>query len=171
MSWEILLERYIPLERIDGMLKKKFKIVIITAAVLWMVVFIQILVTRIYVAQNDFTQAFARNQLTVINPNIDTRNVKEGNTCTEGKLLGRMEKEEMAKLANDLFQSMGGGNVLTSSMSPENNYYVAYGYTSGIAESKNINGRKVNLNVAIYYDENENCTNVIMGTPLINSDF
>lgn len=153
------------------MLKRKFKIAIMAAAVLWMVVFIQILVTRIYVANTDFTQAFARNQLTITEKNTDSRNVKAGNTCIEGKIFGKMEKEEMAGLAEDLFQSMGGGSVLTGSISSGENYYVAYGYTNGIADAKNVNGRKVNLNVAISYNEREDCTEVIMGTPLINSDF
>lgn len=159
------------MERIDGMLKRKFKIAIMTAAVLWMVVFIQIVVTRIYVANNDFTQAFARNQLTITGNNNDTRNIKAGNTCIEGKIFGKMDRKEMAELAEDLFRSMGGGSVLTGSISSGENYYVAYGYTNGIANVKNVNGRKVNLNVAISYNESEDCTNVIMGTPLINSDF
>lgn len=153
------------------MLKRKFKIAIMTAAVLWMVVFIQIVVTRIYVEKNDFTQAFARNQLTITKQNTDTRNTKLGNTCIEGKIYGKMEKEEMAELAEDLFHSMGGGSVLTSSIASSENYYVAYGYTNGIADTKKVNGRRVNLNVAISYDESKDCTNVTMGTPLINSDF
>lgn len=153
------------------MFKGKLKTAIIAAAVLWVVVFIQIAVTRIYVAHNDFTQAFARNQLTITEKNTDSRNTRAGNTCIEGKIFGKMEKEEMAELAEDLFQSMGGGSVLTGSISSGDNYYVAYGYTNGIAAAKNVNGRKVNLNVAISYNENEDCTEVIMGTPLINSDF
>ena len=50
-------------------------------------------------------------------------------------------------------------------------YYVAYGYTSGIAFCKKINGQKINLNLAITYDETSDETTVYLGVPLLNTDF
>lgn len=58
-----------------------------------------------------------------------------------------------------------------SSQADDADYYVAYGYTMGIDKVKVVNGRKINLNVAMSYDEKEQVTRVIVGTPLINSDF
>lgn len=153
-------------------MKQKFKIAVTVAALLWMIVFVQILVTRFYVSHTNFTQAFARNQVTVeTSENIDSRNIKEGNTCTEGLIRGKLSNDEKEKLAENLFRTMGGGEVMAGSMNNGNNYYVAYGYTSGIKKVKRVNGRRINLNVAISYDEEKDITNVIMGTPLVNSDF
>ena len=152
-------------------MKFKFKAAVTIAAVLWAVVLAQTAATRVYMAKTGFTQAFARNQLLVIKKNTDTRNIAEGNTCIEGRVTGKMSKENMVELAEDLFRSMGGGCVLDSSRDAGGNYYVAYGYTSGIAKTKKVNSRRINLNVAISYNEKENCTEVTLGTPLINSDF
>ncbi|MCH5251595.1 MAG: YwmB family TATA-box binding protein [Lachnospiraceae bacterium] len=152
-------------------MKFKFRAAVTVAVVFWTVVFVQIAVTRLYMSKTGFTQAFARNQLVVTKENTDSRNTQEGNTCIEGRVLGKMVKEDMAELAEELFRSMGGSRVLDSSMDTYGNYYVAYGYTSGIANTKNVNGKNINLNVAMSYNEEENCTEIIMGTPLINSDF
>jgi len=152
------------------MSKQKFKIVVISAVVLWVAAFVQIIATRVYVSQTDFTQAFARNQLTAVKTSTDSRDVKAGNDCTEGVIKGELSEEEKEQLAENLFRTMGGGQVLTSSMAYGTDYYVAYGYTSGLSETKTVNGRKINLTVAISYDETKDETNVTMGTPLINSD-
>ncbi len=153
------------------MKKTKFMMAAAAAAVLWLVVLVQIFVTRLYVSDADFTQAFAKNKLVVLRENTDTRNIREGNTCIEGQVVGKMNRDEMAALAENLFRSMGGGKVLESSASSDGDYYVAYGYTVGISDAKRVNGKNINLNVAVSYDEKNNRTNVIMGTPLINSDF
>ena len=150
---------------------KKFKLAIWTAACLWMVVLIQIVSTRIYVSKTDFAQAFARNRLTVEKENKDTRNLQEGNTCLEGHVPGKLEAKEMEKLADGLFQTMGGGCVMEHSDADNDTYYVAYGYTSGIKSFKKVNGHRVNLNVEIRYDETKDRTRVTMGTPIINNDF
>ncbi len=150
---------------------KKFKLVAITALVLWLVVLIQIMFTRFVVSEKDVWQAFARNQITSVREETDSRNVKEGNTCLMGKYPGRLSLEEQEALTNRLFRSLGGGSVLTSSMDTEADYYVAYGYTTGIETIKKVNGKRINMNVAISYNEKEDCTEVVMGIPLINSDF
>ena len=103
---------------------KKFKLAIWTAACLWMVVLIQIVSTRIYVSKTDFAQAFARNRLTVEKENKDTRNLQEGNTCLEGHVPGKLEAKEMEKLADGLFQTMGGGCVMEHSDADNDTYYV-----------------------------------------------
>lgn len=152
-------------------MKRKFMLTAGVAALLWIVVLVQVLITRIYVSQTDLVQAFTQNQLTVTGVSGDTRNTKEGNRCLESRLAGRMDTEEMAKLAERLFRTMGGACVLDSEAEGDENYYVAYGYTSGISETKKINGKRINLNVAMSYDEKQDCTCVVMGTPLVNSDF
>lgn len=50
-------------------------------------------------------------------------------------------------------------------------YYVAYGYTNGINMVKRVNGKMINMNVAITYDENEDKSVVYFGVPILNQDF
>lgn len=152
-------------------MKRKFKIAVWAAALLWIVVLIQIAATRLYVSKTDFVQAFARNQLTVEKVNQDRANIQEGNTCLEGYVPGRLSEEEKETLATELFQTMGGASVMAHSEKTGNAYYVAYGYTTGIACYKKVNGHRINLNVAICYEEEKDRTRVIMGTPIINSDY
>lgn len=153
---------------------KKFKCVAAAAALLWAVVLIQIIVTRFFVSHTDFTQAFARNSVSVSSSqeaSADSKNEKQGNVCTEGVVAGKLSRDQQEALAEDLFNSMGGGTVLSGRSTFGSDYFVAYGYTNGIKKVKKINGKNINMTVAISYDETEDVTRVVMGTPLVNSDF
>lgn len=155
---------------------KKFRAVIFLAALLWGIALVQIIVTRVAVSQLAFTQAFARNQVTVLEEdtkeaNKDLRNTSQGNHCVTGSYPGKLNDSQKKKLAEDLFQSMGGGCVMEGRERYWGDYYVAYGYTSGIRQCKKVNGKRINMNVAISYDEEANVTKILMGTPLINTDF
>lgn len=167
----------------------KFKCAVGTAAVLWLVVLVQIFVTRCYVSRTDFTQAFARNQVTVTTSEAseDSRNEKEGNDVKEGMVPGPLSAKEKRQLAESLFRQMGGGVVTDSYESPMIGFqkmaaefqtsgmltdsYVAYGYTNGIAKVRECNGKSINLTVAMYENEETGMTHIIMGSPLVNSDF
>lgn len=165
----------------------KFKCAIGAAAVLWAIVLIQILLTRWHVSHNNFTQAFARNQVTVTTSEEDSRNKKEGNDIKEGDVPGKLSETAKRELAESLFRQMGGGVVLDSQESPSVGFkkmaadfyntgkltesYVAYGYTNGIKTVRKVNGKSINLTVAMNYDEEKDVTHIIMGSPLVNSDF
>ena len=134
---------------------KKFKCVAAAAALLWAVVLIQIIVTRFFVSHTDFTQAFARNSVSVSSSqeaSADSKNEKQGNVCTEGVVAGKLSRDQQEALAEDLFNSMGGGTVLSGRSTFGSDYFV-------------------NMTVAVSYDETEDVTRVVMGTPLVNSDF
>lgn len=154
-------------------MKTKFKIILTALVLLWAIAFVQTLITRLYVSNSAFTQAFARNQILVTDEkeaSTDTRNIAQGNKCKEGIITGRLSKEKRQQVAQDIFRELGGTEVMSSDTENEN-YYVAYGYTSGIETVKRVNGKKINVNVAMSYDEREQVTHIIVGTPLINSDF
>ena len=53
----------------------------------------------------------------------------------------------------------------------EGGYYVAYGFTSGIEKIKKLNGKTINMNIAITYDETEDKSLVYFGIPIFNRDF
>ena len=154
-------------------MKTKFKIILAALVLLWCIAFVQNIITRVYVSRSSFTQAFARNQILATGregAETDTRNTKEGNLCKSGIIAGQLSNEKRKQVAEDIFREFGGVSVMSSDVDNED-YYVAYGYTTGIDTSKIVNGRKINLNVAISYDETEQLTHIVVGTPLINSDF
>lgn len=156
------------------MLQTKFKIIAWSALVLWLVVLMQTVVTRLYVSHTAFEQAFARNQVVVDRVSdaaADARNVKTGNRCQEGVVQGKLSEESMQELAQKIFRDFGGGEVLSSTGMGVENYFVAYGYTRGLDTGKKVNGKSVNLTVAMSYDETKDVTRIVLGTPLINSDF
>lgn len=153
--------------------KTKFKIILTALVLLWSIAFIQTCMTRLYVSRTAFTQAFARNQIQKSQDNAvmtDSRNLQEGNKCQEGFLAGCLSSKECKQLAQDIFRQFGGECVMESDADTLD-YYVAYGYTCGVTDCKYINGRRINVNIAIAYDEERNMTRVVVGTPLINSDF
>lgn len=155
---------------------KKFRAAVFAAALLWLIVLVQIIVTRVYVSRTAFTQAFATNHVTVSEEgmerhNTDARNSREGNLCTQGEVQGRLSQEEMRTLARRIFHTLGGGEVLSPGFLPGNNYYTSYGYTTGIGGYKKVNGRRINMHVAISYDEKKDVTKILFGSPIINSDF
>ena len=98
-----------------------------------------------------------------------------------------LSTEEKRELAESLFRQMGGGVLLDSQESPLVGFqkmaadfqskgifsesYVAYGYTNGIDRVRKVNGKSINLTVAMNYDEEKGITHVVMGSPLVNSDF
>ncbi len=151
-------------------MKTKFKIIATFALALWLVVFIQIAMTRLFVSQTDFTEAFTRNQVSVTGTDTDSRNQREGNTCVKGQVRGKLTRDEMRELASGLFRTMGGVRVMESEPYLSDGYYMAYGFSNGFDTVKKVNGRRINMNIAMSYDEEQNCTNIIMGAPLVNSD-
>lgn len=149
-------------------MRQKIKFSIFCMSFCWIIVFVQFAMTRFYLAHNDAAQAFARNQLVVENGHGDLQNLSEKGGIVKGHLSGRISAEQKEHLASHLFHSWGGAVKSTHQTS---GYYVAYGYTSGITFYKKINGQKINLNLAIAYDEISDETTVYLGIPLLNSDF
>lgn len=149
-------------------MSKKVKFMIYVACTLWIAVFAQIVITKVYVAGNDVTQAFARNQLV-----IEESSRAVGDVCKEGgwimgKVPGKLSSEQKERIANTFFGYEGGGCLFDQETG---GYYVAYGFTNGIPVVKKVNGKTINMNIAITYDEEEDKSLVYFGVPVINADF
>ncbi len=87
-----------------GKMSKKIKFMIYVACTLWIVVFAQIAVTRIFVSQTDVTQAFARNQL-VVEEGSSNMTSSWKSLATHGFFMRRWEKYPAA-----FRQRKGGGS-------------------------------------------------------------
>lgn len=134
----------------------------------WIVAFAQLAMTRFYLAHNDATQAFARNQLIVESSADSFQNLSQKGTPIKGHLSGKLSSDEKEALTSRLFHAWGG---TLKDAHQTSDYYVAYGYTSGISSYQKINGQKINLNLAITYDEISDETTVYLGIPILKTDF
>lgn len=149
-------------------MSKKIKGMIYIACTLWIVFFSQVIVTKLYVGQADVTQAFARNQLVVEKSSTEIDNICKDGGWLLGKVPGKLTREEKQKITDSIFGYMGGANINEHDGS---DYYVAYGYSNGINIVKKVNGRTINMNVAITYDEINDKSYVYFGVPIMNLDF
>lgn len=149
-------------------MKKKIKVMIYIACTLWIVVFAQIIITRAYVSRNDMTQAFARNQLAIAGQSGELTQICREGGWIMGKVPGKLSGEEKERMAKSLFGYEGGSSLFEHEAG---NFYVAYGYTNGIGLQQKVNGKTINMNVAITYNEQEDKSLVYFGVPILNMDF
>lgn len=101
---------------------------------------------------------------------LDKNNLQEYELATlvECRYKGKMTDEKKKELVQRLFKQCG---ALTINTKESDDYFVAYGYTLGERDSVTVNGKKVNVNIAINYDEKEGVSHIYIGTPLLNIDF
>lgn len=149
-------------------MKKKIKFTIYIACTLWLVVFAQIVITKVYVKRNDMAQAFARNQLAIEGQSAELKEVCKEGGWVLGKIPGKLSSDEKERIAEELFGYEGGASLMSQETG---DFYVAYGYTHGINIIKKVNGETINMNVAITYDEQEDKSLVYFGVPILNLDF
>ena len=149
-------------------MSKKVKLMIYVACTLWIEVFAQIIVTKVFVSQSDVTQAFARNQLVVTEGSASIPDICQEGGWVMGKFPGQLNTEQRRRIADNIFGYEGGTRLFEYT---EGGYYVAYGFTSGIEKIKKVNGKTINMNIAITYDETEDKSLVYFGIPIFNRDF
>ena len=83
----------------------------------------------------------------------------------EGKMAGELTEEEKEKLCKSMQRTLGAVQVQKID---EDGYYVCYGYAPALGESVTSNGRRSNVTIALTYDDENDETNIIMGSPLIS---
>ena len=142
--------------------------VVAVAAILWLVVLTQVLITRFWVSKHNFAEAFARNPVFSVS---DEKTDQYGNRYVQGVCEGELEETEKRRLAEEFMNRLGGTVIFDTKNYIGENSYVAYGYTNGISKVKKINGTSINLTVTIHYDKASNQSTIQIGNPLINEDF
>ncbi len=90
------------------------------------------------------------------------------NTCLKGSINGELTDSKKVEMVNKLLKAMNAEEVVSSTM--ENTYNV-YGYTKNDDNFVYQMGEKVNVNIAITYDSEEDITYIHMANPFINKSF
>lgn len=82
----------------------------------------------------------------------------------EGKIDGRLDKTGRNIIADTYMEKIDADIV---SQNRDEELFVIYGYTSGIREYMKVNNAKINVSFSIDYNEEEDCTNVNLVTPVL----
>lgn len=85
-----------------------------------------------------------------------------------GKYPERLNVEERDIIANDLLEKLET-NITTEQRSDD--LYVIYGYSKFISEYKTVGNQKINVSLAMNFNEEEESTYIYLSTPLINEDY
>lgn len=85
-----------------------------------------------------------------------------------GERKGRLGKEECSALTGQLLHDI---SAKKKSEWYENGVYTVYGYTDLAGEYETIKGEKINVMIAVTYDEIEDATKLYIATPVIKGDY
>lgn len=85
-----------------------------------------------------------------------------------GKYPEELNLEERNIIADDLLKKLDT-DIKTEQRSDD--MYVIYGYSKYINEYKKVGNQKINVSLAMNYNEEEEATYIYLSTPLINEDY
>jgi len=94
--------------------------------------------------------------------NIQT-NMQINGTCQ-----GKLTLEEMNEIADSMVTDLQGKIAYANR---QDNLYTIYAYSGLLDEYVNSVGNKINIHIAIDYDEDTDSTRILLGTPVINGGY
>lgn len=81
---------------------------------------------------------------------------------------GKLGLDQMNKIADSMIENLSGKVAYENR---DDKLFTIYGYTGLLPEYVSSLGNKINIHVAIHYDEGTDSTNVFLGTPVINGGY
>lgn len=85
-----------------------------------------------------------------------------------GEMQGSVSQEERDSLVEHLLESISGK---LCQKHEEAGVYTVYAYTDLVEEYQRINGRNINVTIAVTFDETKNRTKLYLATPLMKEDY
>ncbi len=85
-----------------------------------------------------------------------------------GSYAGDLSLDEKNKIADEMIGNLEGKVVFESR---ENDLYTIYAYTGSIPEYITVDHNKINIQVAMSYDQSTDTTKVYLATPIISGDW
>lgn len=83
-----------------------------------------------------------------------------------GEQQGKLSLEKKDALTNTLLESLAARSVYENR---DDEYYTVYAYTGRIDEHIVVEGKKINVQVAVFYDKKENVTKMYLATPMLEN--
>ncbi|SET09589.1 YwmB family TATA-box binding protein [[Clostridium] polysaccharolyticum] len=85
-----------------------------------------------------------------------------------GNYKGQMSEKERNRQVEKLLRSLQAKRV--DSIQADN-YYAVYGYTNMVKDYIKASGKRININVVVTYNEQEDKTKLCLATPVLNEDY
>lgn len=85
-----------------------------------------------------------------------------------GSYKGELSTEEKDKKVKELLKSLEARKIESIS---SDNYYTAYAYTGLVEDYIEVAGKRININIATTYNEEEDKTELYLATPILNEDY
>lgn len=90
------------------------------------------------------------------------------NSCLTGNYPGKLSNDRLNEICADIFKASGARKVEGIN---ESNLISVSAYAPSIGQAVEVNGRKINLNLAIRYNSYENKTYIWLATPVIITEY
>jgi hypothetical protein len=90
------------------------------------------------------------------------------NSCITGCYNGKLDNNKLNDICFNIFKEANANKVEGIR---DNNLISVSAYTAAIGESVEVNGKKVNLNIAVRYNSYENKTYIWLATPVITTEY
>lgn len=90
------------------------------------------------------------------------------NSCITGNMNGSLSSESQNELCNRILQGAKAEKISTTT---DRNLISVSAYSHNIEDSIRVSGRKMNLNLALRYNANEDKTYVWLATPVITTEY
>ena len=98
---------------------------------------------------------------------IDSREYESQVTFT-GTYNGKLDAAQKDKITDQFMRNLQANVVVQNK---EEELYTVYGYTGLIGDYIKSEGKKINVNLAFTYDEEQNKTKLYVATPILNQDY
>lgn len=90
------------------------------------------------------------------------------NIMFEGQFSGRVSLEERNRITKQLLKEVEADVV---SQNKTEDLYTIYAYTQLVEDYSAVGSDRINVNVVMNYDENENVTRIYVATPIMKQDY
>lgn len=85
-----------------------------------------------------------------------------------GTYQGQLTEKKIERNVNKLLSSLQAKKV---DQIKSDNYYTIYAYTGLVDDYIKTNGKRININIAVTYNEDEDKTELCLATPVLNEDY
>ena len=99
---------------------------------------------------------------------VDSDKNPDVNMCIKGNIYGNLDDKKKEEIALSVFENAGAKKIFEHT---EDGIYSLYGYSGEMDKYISVGNKKININVLFSYDETNNVTQIMIGSPVVNYDY
>lgn len=125
------------------------------------------ILARLTIYENMDSLLGYRDLIKDIFKNLNAKNIQT-NMQVNGNYKGKLTLDEMNEIANGMVTNLQGKIAYANR---QDDLYTIYAYSGLLDEYVNSIGNKINIHIAIHYDEETDNTKILLGTPVISGGY